>query len=94
MIGTNGNLSTSIDNETGQETIPEIRNIVPDGYDMTPVDMGDYQDYVDQANNNTENGDIGYEQGHELTDFVDPYFVDTENQPIIPENPNEVPTYP
>lgn len=90
LIGTDGNLTYNYDDNEPNN----IGNIVPDGHDMYPVDMDDYQDFVDQANDNTENGDITSEQGQTINDFVDPYFVDTSNQPIIPDNPNEVPTYP
>lgn len=90
LIGTDGNLTYNYDDNEPNN----IGNIVPDGHDMYPVDMDDYQDFVDQANDNTENGDVTSEQGQTISDFVDPYFVDTENQPIIPDNPSEVPTYP
>lgn len=90
LIGTDGNLTYNYDDDEPNN----IGNIVPDGHDMYPVDMDDYQDFVDQANDNTENGDVTEDQGQTINDFVDPYFVDTENQPIIPDNPSDVPTYP
>ena len=90
LIGNEGNLTYNYDD--GEPN--SVGNIVPDGHDMIPVDMSDYQNYIDQANNNTDNDIVGSVQGQEFSDFVDPYFVDTSNQPIIPDNPDEVPTYP
>ena len=87
LIGENGNLKADIDDQ-GNYDIPDIRNIVPDGQDMTPVDMDDYQDYVDQANDNTENNDTGEDtQGQDFQNFVTPYFVPIPDEPIIPDNP-------
>ena len=84
LVGDNGNLS--YDNENND--IPEIRNIVPQGNDMEPVDMDNYQDYVDQANANTENDDTGEEtQGQDFQDFVNPYFQPIPDEPITPDDP-------
>lgn len=84
LVGDEGNLSYDAENDD----IPEIRNIVPEGHDMTPVDMDDYQDYVDQANNNTENDDTGDEiQGQDFQDFVNPYFQPIPEEPITPDDP-------
>lgn len=89
-VGENGNLTYNNNNQN----VPDIRNIVPQNHDMKPVDMDDYQDFIDNANDNTDNGITGEQQGQQFSDFVDPYFIDTENQPIIPDNPSDVPTYP
>ena len=84
LIGQNGNQTY---NDTNNNA-PDIRNIVPDGYDMTPVDMDDYLDYVDQANDNTDNDDVGQEiQGQEFDDFVNPYFQPIPDEPIAPDDP-------
>lgn len=91
IVGPLGNQSYDSENDT----FPGIHNVVPQDHDMEPVDMTDYQNYIDQANDNTENGDVGEEtQGVDFDDFISDYLVDTSNQPIIPDNPSEVPTYP
>ena len=84
LIGTDGNLTYN--NDDGQPN--NIGNIVPDGYDMTPVDMSDYQNYIDQANDNTDNNDIGEEtQGQDFSDFVNPYMQEIPQEPIVPDDP-------
>lgn len=86
LIGDNGNLTYDPENDT----IPDVNRQVPDGYDMRPVNMTDYQDYVDQANDNTQNGDVDEEtQGQDLTDFIQPYLQPEQNQdqPSLPDEP-------
>lgn len=85
--------------DKNNNTYPGITNIIPEGSDMKPIDMNDYQDFVDTANNNTENGDTGQEtQGDAFDQFIDPYIVDAPtvpDEPIIPDNPdNTVPEQP
>ena len=87
LIGDNGNLTYDPTNDT----IPDVNRQVPDGYDMRPIDMTDYQDYVDQANDNTQNGDVDEDtQGQDLTDFIQPYLQPEQTQddnPTIPDDP-------
>lgn len=83
----------------GADIINGQGNIVPEGYDMTPVDVDDYLTFADNANNNTDDGNTGQDiQGEAFNDFVDPYLVDPDqvpDKPIIPENPdNTVPEQP
>lgn len=89
-----GNASM-IEGPDGSDIINGQGNIVPDGYDMTPVDVLDYLNYADQANDNTNNGDTGQDtQGEAFDDFVDPYLIPPQqepDEPIIPDNP-DVPT--
>lgn len=103
FIGPLGNQSPAVDPNTGDITFPGIRPMVPENYDMKPVDMTDYQDYVDGANQNTEDGLTGEDtQGAEFIDFVAPYIVPYEeilpdpepDEPLIPEYPDEIPEYP
>lgn len=88
-----------IEGPDGSDVINGQGNIVPEGYDMSPVDVQDYLNFIDQANDNTENGDTGQEiQGEAFDDFVDPYLIPPQqepDQPIIPENPDiPKPEYP
>lgn len=84
LIGNNGNLTYNNDIDEPNN----IGNIIPDGHDMTPVDMSDYQNYIDQANDNTDNNDIGEEtQGQDFSDFVNPYIQEIPQEPIVPDDP-------
>lgn len=94
LIGNLGNQYYDAENDT----YPGITNIIPDGSDMVPVDMDDYQDFMDNANNNTDAGDTGEESNGDLfSDFIDPYIVDAPtlpDEPIIPDNSMDVPVVP
>lgn len=101
FVGPGGNVTYIPDGNGGGTLSGGEDLIIPDGYDMTPIDMTDYQSYIENANQNTDNGLTGEEtQGAEFDDFVEPYLVPTENTPdnpdtpIIPDNPIDVPTYP
>lgn len=104
LIGPYGNQYAVEDpNNPGTYNYPGIYNQIPNGYDMTPVDMDNYNDYVVNANQNTENGLTGENnQGSEFTEFINPYIVPYEeilpdpepDEPLIPEYPDEVPEYP
>lgn len=102
-VGPLGNQYPAVDPNTGETIFPGIRPMVPDGYDMQPVDMEEYQNYVDGANQNTEDGLTGEDtQGAEFDEFVDQYMVPYEeilpdpepDEPLIPEYPDEIPEYP
>lgn len=102
LIGPYGNQYAVEDtNNPGTYNYPGISNQIPNGYDMSPVDMDDYNDYVVSANQNTEDGLTGENnQGSGFTEFVTPYIVpeaipDPEpDEPLIPEYPDEIPEYP
>ena len=84
LIGNEGNLTYNYDD--GQPN--SVGNIIPDGHDMLPVDMDDYQNYIDQANDNTNNDDIGEEtQGEDFSNFVNPYIQEIPEEPIAPDDP-------
>ena len=99
VIGPNGN--QYYDNVN--ENYPGVGNIIPEGGDMNPVDMDDYLQFLSDANNNTQNGDIGQDQADLFDDFVSPYItvdpVDPEPEQPVPDTPNrpnipEQPTIP
>lgn len=83
-------------NDNGE--IPGLVNQIPEGSDMNPVDMADYQNFMDSANNNTDNGQTGQPvQGEAFDDLIDSLIVAAPtipDQPIIPDNPVDVPTVP
>lgn len=102
IITPQGNASMT-EGPGGNDIINGLGNIVPNGYDMKPVEMDNYQDYVDNANQNTEDGLTGEDtQGAEFDEFVAPYIVPYEeilpdpepDEPLIPEYPDEIPEYP
>lgn len=94
IIGPEGNQYYDAENDT----FPGLVNQIPEGSDMVPVDMNDYQTYIDNANSNTNNGDTGQPiQGEGFDNFISPYIVDAPvipDTPIIPDQPIDVPTVP
>lgn len=87
LIGPEGNHRAV--NDDGDVTYPGFVNMVPEGYDMQPVDMDDYMDYVDEANQNTEDGDTDETQAVMFDNFVNQYLVQDESgQPVIPDEPS------
>lgn len=94
IIGPEGNQTYNNVNDN----FPGLVNQIPEGSDMTPVNMEDYQTYVDNANDNTNNGETGQPvQGEAFDDLIDSLIVAAPtipDQPIIPENPDDVPTVP
>lgn len=98
IITPSGNASM-IEGPDGNDIINGQGNIVPEGYDMSPVDVQDYLNFADQANDNYQNGDTGQDiQGEAFDDFVDPYLIPPQQEPdtpIIPDNPDiPTPEYP
>ena len=94
IIGPEGNQTFDRENDT----FPGLVNQIPDGSDMVPVNMEDYQNYIDNANNNTNNGDTGQPiQGEDFDNLIDSLIVDIPtipDEPIIPDQPVDVPTVP
>ena len=94
IIGPEGNQIYDSENDD----FPGLVNQIPEGYDMEPVNMEDYQNFADAANNNTEDGNTGQPiQGEAFDNFISPYIVDAPvipDTPIIPDQPVDVPTVP
>lgn len=84
LIGTEGN-------QRIQDDDMNLLNVVPEGYDMKPVDMNDYQDFADQANDNTRNNDIGVEQGNLFENLIDNLL---QKPSLVPDQGVEIPTIP
>lgn len=90
IIGTNGNMKPD-----------ELQSMVPDGYDMKPVDIDDYQDYAGLANENTDNENVEQPiQGENFDNLIDSLLVEPSiipdqgvtdpevpDRPIIPDQP-------
>lgn len=90
MTGPNGNQFFNY----SDNSYPGLRSMVPEGSDMIPVDMEDYLNYVNTANNNYANNIVDTTlQGTEFTNFVNDHIVD---QPEVPSNPEDIynPTIP
>lgn len=94
LIGPIGN--QFYDNELGNS--PGISNQIPEGADMIPVNMDDYNNFVDAANQNTADGNTGQPvQGEGFDNIIDPLIVNAPvipDKPIIPDQPVDVPTVP
>lgn len=83
--------------EDGNLENDSINIQVPNGYDMSPVDMDDYLDYMDNANNNTADGNINKPiQGEEFDNLIDSLLVEPSiipdqgiTDPEVPERPIE-----
>lgn len=102
LIGSEGNQQGVYNPDTGDFVFPGIEQTVPEGYDMKPVDMNDYQNYADDARNNAEDGNINKPvQGEEFDNLIDTLLVepsiipdqgvtdpDVPDRPIIPEQPD------
>lgn len=58
-----------------------------DGSDMMPVPEDAYSEWVDQANDNTDNGETGKNQGQDFYDFIAPYLINNPNNPPEPDQP-------
>lgn len=101
LIGKDGNHEASYNPENNSYYDDSIRNVVPEGYDMKPVNMDDYMDYVDEANKNTEEGNKDQNiQGETFDNLIDSILVepsiipdqgvvfpDVPERPIIPDQP-------
>lgn len=83
--------SPDIIGNQGNQKPDQLVNMIPNGYDMTPVDMDDYQNYMDLANDNTENDDIGQEQAADFENLIDSLLVEPS---IIPDQGVDIPTIP
>lgn len=87
LIGIDGNLSYDADTES----IPGVGDANPSNYDMVPIPMNVYREFANSANENTENGDVGEDQGDLMDDLLDLYLVEPS---IIPDQGVEDPDYP
>lgn len=75
----------------GNQLPNEVINMIPNGYDMKPVDMDNYQDFADEANDNTENNLIEEPQSQLLNNIIDEYLVAPS---MIPDQGVEIPEIP
>lgn len=84
--------------DSDNDNYPGIESQIPDGHDMIPVDMNDYNNYIENANQNTEDGNTDENiQGTEFINFINPYIVNAPtipDTPIIPDENVNVPTVP
>lgn len=87
IIGTEGNQYYN----PGTDTFPGLVNPIPDGYDMNPVDENQYADLIEQANDNTENGETGEEQGTLFDNLIDDLLVEPS---LVPDQGVDIPTIP
>lgn len=76
LVGKNGNYTDN------NEDLLGIGNVVPDGYDMIPIPMEDYIDFVNDAIDNVENGDTGVEQGDLFDNLITPFL---EKPSMVPD---------
>lgn len=83
-----------IGKEGNQFAEGQIQNVVPDGYDMSPIDWEDYQEFADLANENTEEGLTGAEQSTAFEDLIDDNLIVPSMIPDIGINDPEVPDRP
>lgn len=83
--------SPDIIGNQGNQKPDQLIPMVPNGYDMQPIDMDDYQDYMDTANTNTENDDIGQEQASDFENLIDSLLVEPS---LVPDQGVEIPTIP
>lgn len=84
--------SYGIVGDDGTDNLAGINGTIPDGYIMSPVDVNDYLNFADNANQNTDNGDTGEENGQLYNDLVNPLYVPDNqqpDQPIVPSNPSQ-----
>lgn len=102
LIGKDGNHKASYNPETESYYDDSIGNIVPEGYDMKPVNMDEYLGYVIEANDNTEDGNKGQDiQGEQFDDLIESVLVepsivpdqgvvvpDVPDRPIVPSQPD------
>lgn len=95
LIGKYGN--QFIDSQDGQDILPGITNVVPDGSDMRPVNPDDYQRFVDNANGNTEDGNYT-DNGQLFDNLVNPLLTVPSPAPDVNPYPDSdrpvVPTQP
>lgn len=84
IIGENGNMKPN-----------QLKSMVPDGYDMNPVDIDDYINYADTANDNTENDNVGQPiQGENFENLIESLLVEPSvipdqgvTDPVVPDRP-------
>lgn len=105
LIGKYGNQFA--DSQDGHDNLPGITNVVPEGSDMIPVDPDDYQEFVDNANGNTNDGNHT-DNGQLFDNLVNPLltvptpapdvnpYPDSDRpvvptQPVTPEKPEITP---
>lgn len=95
LIGKYGNQFA--DSQDGQDKLPGITNVVPEGSDMKPVDPDDYQEFVDNANGNTEDGNYT-DNGQLFDNLVNPLLTVPSPAPDVNPYPDSdrpvVPTQP
>lgn len=95
LIGKYGN--QYVDSQDGQDNLPGITNVVPDGSDMKPVDPDDYQEFVDNANGNTEDGNYT-DNGQLFDNLINPLLTVPSPEPDVNPYPDSdrpvVPTQP
>lgn len=92
LIGKNGNLF--YDGE--DNIIPGVENQIPTGSDMIPVNMETYEDFADDANQNTDDGKPE-DNGVLFEDLINDLIVGLPtipDTPIIPDDNVTVPTAP
>lgn len=85
--------NTYIIGNDGTDSLAGVDGTIPDGYRMYPVDVNDYLNFADNANQNTDNGDTGEDtNGRLYNDLVNPLYVPDNqqpDQPIVPSNPSQ-----
>lgn len=95
LIGKYGN--QYVDNEDGEDKLPGIENVVPEGSDMKPVNPDDYEEFVDNANGNTEDGNYP-DNGQLFDNLINPLFTVPSPAPDVNPYPDSdrpvVPTQP
>lgn len=92
IVGNNGNLFYD-----GEDNIvPGIENQIPTGSDMLPVNPETYNDFADDANQNTDDGnqDANADLFNDLMNDLLVGLPTIPDQPIIPDENVNVPTVP